>query len=205
MQSMIFTLLASTWWLILIRGLAFLAFGLLAFTTPLLTIGFLITYWAIYLLFDGGISLASTLSGKPSPGRGITKGTGILSIGIGLLFLLNPQLIAQFIIMMLGWILIFKGFVFGSIGLNIGFKNRGGLFLFFAAIASFFFGYWIISHPAAAAATMLRLFSIFAIIIGFSLTALALNLRKQFKQLKEMPQNMGEKEKRFDNEPFIDV
>lgn len=205
MQPFILNLLASTWWLILVRGLAFLAFGILAFTTPLLTIGFLVTYWAIYLLIDGGVSLASTLRDSGKPGRSLTKGTGILSVGLGLILLLNPQFMAQSILMILGWLLIFKGFVLGSISLNLGFRSRGAGLLLIAALFSFFFGYWIISQPAAAAATMLRLFSIFAIIIGFALTSFALQLRKQFKNLGNNEPKMQDKKQRYDDEPFIDV
>lgn len=205
MQPIILNLLASTWWIILVRGLAFLAFGILAFTTPLITISFLVSYWAIFLLIDGGVCLVSTLKNSEKPGRSLTKGSGILSLGLGLLLLLNPQFMAQSILMLLGWVLILKGFVLGTISLNLGFRNRGAGLLCLTAILSFILGYWIISHPAAAAATMLRLFSIFAIVIGFVISSFALQLRKHFKNKDSNEPTMQSKKQRFDDEPFIDV
>lgn len=108
--------------------------------------------------------------------------------------------------MLIGWALLFKGFVLGSISLNAGFRNRGSGLLLIASLASIFLGYWIVSHPEAAAATMLRLFSLFAILIGLVLSNFALKLRKQHQAQQNLASpEMQEKQSRYDDEPFIDV
>ena len=56
-------LLARTWWLVLLRGLAAILFGALALLWPHLTLVILVILYAVYALSDGVFALAEALRG----------------------------------------------------------------------------------------------------------------------------------------------
>ena len=56
--------LAENWWLILLRGIAAVLFGLLAFVWPGITLLSLTFLWGAYALVDGVVSLWAGVSGK---------------------------------------------------------------------------------------------------------------------------------------------
>ncbi len=54
--------MAKNWWVLLIRGIAAIAFGVLAFVLPGLTLLTLVTLYAIGALVDGVLSLVAASS-----------------------------------------------------------------------------------------------------------------------------------------------
>jgi uncharacterized membrane protein HdeD (DUF308 family) len=56
--------LAENWWLLLLRGVAAIAFGLLAFSWPDLTLLTLIFLWGLYAIADGIIALWAAIASK---------------------------------------------------------------------------------------------------------------------------------------------
>jgi uncharacterized membrane protein HdeD (DUF308 family) len=56
--------LAENWWLLLLRGIASIVFGVLAFVWPGLTLVALIFLWGAYAIADGGVALWAGISGK---------------------------------------------------------------------------------------------------------------------------------------------
>ena len=61
--------LAENWWLLLLRGVASIIFGVLAFIWPGLTLVALILLWGAYAIVDGGIALWAAISGKAGETR----------------------------------------------------------------------------------------------------------------------------------------
>jgi uncharacterized membrane protein HdeD (DUF308 family) len=54
--------LAENWWLLLLRGIAAIAFGLLAFSWPGLTLLTLVLMWGIYAIADGILALWAAIA-----------------------------------------------------------------------------------------------------------------------------------------------
>ena len=57
--------LSKHWWMFLIRGLFGIAFGILAFVNPAITLASLVLVWGAYALADGVVSLFGLVTGKP--------------------------------------------------------------------------------------------------------------------------------------------
>src|SRR5687767_13310176 len=93
--------LVRNWWIVLLRGLAAIAFGVLAFAWPGLTLVSLVALFAIYCVIDGVVSLAAAF-GRDEAGRPWAQMVlaGIVSIGAGVAAFLWPGLTA----MVLLWI-----------------------------------------------------------------------------------------------------
>lgn len=183
MNSPIVDLLSKGWWLLFLRGLAALVFGILAFTVPGMTIQFLIIYWAVYILLDGVFSLAASMKGGSPAPRWWMIITGLLSVVAGLFCISNPGYVAAFFILVIGWMSIIKG-IFEFIG-ALSLKAHGGSmgWMMLSAIVSILFGGWLVSHPAAGALAMLWLIATFATVVGAVLIVLSLQLRKHSKNL----------------------
>ncbi|MFL4984900.1 MAG: HdeD family acid-resistance protein [Xanthobacteraceae bacterium] len=58
--------LAKAWWLVLLRGIAAIVFGVLAFVWPGLTLITLVLFYGAYALIDGVCALAAAFTGAPS-------------------------------------------------------------------------------------------------------------------------------------------
>ena len=56
--------LAQNWWLVLLRGIAAILFGILAFIWPGLTLLTLTLMWGAFALADGVFSLWGAISGR---------------------------------------------------------------------------------------------------------------------------------------------
>ena len=56
--------LAENWWLLLLRGIAAIAFGILAFGWPGLTLLALTLMWGIYAIADGILALWAAIASK---------------------------------------------------------------------------------------------------------------------------------------------
>jgi len=55
--------LADNWWLVLLRGIAAIAFGILAFFWPAIALVTLVFLWGTYALVDGVFALAAAIAG----------------------------------------------------------------------------------------------------------------------------------------------
>jgi uncharacterized membrane protein HdeD (DUF308 family) len=77
--------LAKSWWLLLLRGIAAIIFGILAFVWPGLTLVTLVLLYGAFALVDGVISLIAAFTGsaKPVPTWWLVV-VGLLGIAAGI-------------------------------------------------------------------------------------------------------------------------
>src|SRR5689334_11851310 len=87
--------LAKNWWLLLIRGIASIVFGVLAFAWPGLTLVTLVLFYGAFALVDGVIALAAAFKGsaKPVPTWWLVV-VGLLGIAAGIATFVMPGLAA---------------------------------------------------------------------------------------------------------------
>ena len=86
--------LAENWWLILLRGIAALIFGILAFVWPGITVASLVLLWGAYAIADGIFALWAAMAGKGAGAgpRWWLAIVGILGIVAGLIaFVCRPS------------------------------------------------------------------------------------------------------------------
>ena len=100
--------LAKCWWLLLLRGLAAIAFGVLAFLWPGLTLVTLVLIYGAFALVDGVLSLAAAFTGgaKPVPTWWLVV-VGLLGIAAGAVTFLWPGITAILLVLFIGaWALV---------------------------------------------------------------------------------------------------
>jgi uncharacterized membrane protein HdeD (DUF308 family) len=170
--------LAKNWWLLLLRGIAAIIFGVLAFAWPGLTLLTLIMVYGAFALVDGVLAIiAAVTSGAPAP-RWWLAIVGLLGIATGLLMFLMPGLTALVLLYFIaGWAIATGVFqIVGAIRLRKEIDNEW--FLILAGIVSVLFGVGVMMAPGAGALALVWVIGTYAVIMGILLVALAFRLKK---------------------------
>lgn len=171
--------LAKNWWLLLLRGIAAIIFGVLAFIWPGLTLLVLVILYGAYALVDGVLSLAAAVMGRggPVPTWWLVI-VGVLGIAVGILTFVWPGITALVLILFIGaWALVTGIFeIIGAIRLRKEIDDEWMLIL--SGALSVLFGLGVMILPGAGALALIWVIAIYAIIFGVLMIALALRLRK---------------------------
>jgi uncharacterized membrane protein HdeD (DUF308 family) len=171
--------LAKCWWLLLLRGLAAIAFGILAFLWPGLTLVTLVLLYGAFALVDGVLSLVAAFTGsaKPVPTWWLVV-VGLLGIAAGAVTFFWPGITAILLVLFIGaWALVHGIFeIIGAIQLRKEIDNEWMLIL--GGVLSVLFGGIILIAPGAGALGLVWAIAAYSIVFGILFVALSLRLRK---------------------------
>jgi uncharacterized membrane protein HdeD (DUF308 family) len=172
--------LAQNWWLLLLRGVAAIAFGALAFFWPGLTLLTLTLLWGAYSLSDGIFALWAAMSGTggETASRWWLALAGVVSILAGFVAFVWPGMTALVLLIFIAcWAIIIGVLqIWGAIELRK--EIEGEWLLGLNGLLSIAFGIIMFAQPAAGALAVVWMIGWFAILAGCSYIALAFRLRK---------------------------
>lgn len=170
--------LAKNWWLLLLRGIAAIIFGLLAFAWPGLTLLTLILLYAAYALVDGVLAIIAAITGGASGSRWWLAIVGLLGIAVGLVTFLTPGLTALVLLFFIAGWAIATGVlqIIGAITLRKEIDNEWLLIL--GGIISVLFGVSMMFAPGAGALALVWVIGAYSVVMGVIFVALAFRLRK---------------------------
>jgi len=170
--------LAKNWWLLLLRGIAAIIFGVLAFAWPGVTLLTLILFYGAFALVDGVLAIIAAITGGAPGPRWWLAIVGLLGIAAGLLTFLMPGLSALVLLFFIaGWAIATGVFqIMGAIQLRKEIDNEW--FLILGGIISVLFGIGVMLAPGAGALALVWVIGAYALIIGVLLVALAFRLKK---------------------------
>jgi uncharacterized membrane protein HdeD (DUF308 family) len=143
--------LAKNWWLLLLRGIAAIIFGVLAFAWPGVTLLTLILFYGAFALVDGVLAIIAAITGGAPGPRWWLAIVGLLGIAAGLLTFLMPGLSALVLLFFIaGWAITTGVFqIIGAIQLRKEIDNEWLLVL--GGIISVLFGIGVMVAPGAGA------------------------------------------------------
>jgi uncharacterized membrane protein HdeD (DUF308 family) len=171
--------LARGWWLLLLRGIAGIIFGILAFIWPGLTLLTLILLYGAFALVDGVLSLAAAFTGsaKPVPTWWLVV-VGLLGIAAGIVAFLWPGITAIALVLLIGaWALVHGIFqIIGAIQLRKEIDNEWMLIL--GGVLSVLFGILVWIAPGAGALGLVWAIAAYSIVFGIMFVVLSLRLRR---------------------------
>lgn len=169
--------LARNWWLILLRGLAAILFGILAFAWPSLTVLTFVVLFAVYAIVDGMMSLAAAARGDSRMPRWWLIIVGIAGLVAGAVAIFSPDVTALLLITFIGWWSIVRGAfeIAGAIALRREIDNEWMLIV--AGALSILFGAIVVIFPGTGALALVWLIGSYAIVAGVMLVGLSLRLR----------------------------
>jgi uncharacterized membrane protein HdeD (DUF308 family) len=171
--------LARNWWLLLLRGVAAIAFGVIAMFWPGKTIFILLLMWAAYVVVDGAFSLWAGITGggNRAGSRWWLIFFGAVSILAGIAALFWPGMTAIVLLIYIGiWAIIMGvGQIAGAISLRK--EIEGEWMLGLSGVVSILFGAFVLLQPGAGALALVWTVGIWAIVIGILSIGLALRVR----------------------------
>jgi uncharacterized membrane protein HdeD (DUF308 family) len=170
--------LAKNWWLLLLRGIAAIIFGVLAFVWPGLTLLTLILFYGAFALVDGVLAIiAAVTGGAPAP-RWWLAIVGLLGIAAGLLTFLMPGVSALVLLFFIAGWAIATGVlqIIGAIQLRKEIDNEWLLIL--GGVLSVLFGVGMMLAPGAGALALVWVIGIYSVVLGVTFVALAFRLKK---------------------------
>ncbi len=170
--------LAKNWWLLLLRGIAAIIFGLLAFAWPGLTLLTLILFYGAFALVDGVLAIVTAITGGVPGSRWWLAIVGLLGIAAGLLTFLTPGLTALVLLFFIaGWAIVTGVFeIIGAIKLRKEIDNEWLLIL--GGIISVLFGVGMMLAPGAGALALVWVIGAYSVVMGVLFVALAFRLKK---------------------------
>jgi uncharacterized membrane protein HdeD (DUF308 family) len=170
--------LAKNWWMLLLRGIAAIIFGVLALAWPGITLLTLIQVYGAFALVDGVLAIIAAITGGAPAPRWWLAVVGLLGIATGLLMFIMPGLTALVLLYFIaGWAIATGVFqVIGAINLRKEIDNEWYLIL--GGIVSVLFGVGVMMAPGAGALALLWVIGIYAVFMGVIFIALAFRLKK---------------------------
>jgi len=170
--------LARRWWVLLLRGIAAILFGVLAFAWPGLTLVTLVLLYGAFALVDGVLSLIAAFTGGAKPvSTWWLVVVGLLGIAAGVVTFLWPGITAILLVVFIGaWALVHGIFeIIGAIQLRKEIDNEWTLIL--GGVLSVLFGVVVLIAPGAGALGLVWAIAAYSILFGITFVALALRLR----------------------------
>jgi uncharacterized membrane protein HdeD (DUF308 family) len=170
--------LARNWWLILLRGIFAILFGILTFVWPGISLVTLVLLFGAYALVDGVFALIAAIKGGTPTPRWWLALVGVIGIVAGLVTMLLPGMTAIWLVLfMAGW-MIATGVmqIVGAIRLRHEIDNEWWLVA--AGVVSVVVGLVIAVAPSAGALGLLWAIGAYAIVFGVTLIGLAFRLKK---------------------------
>ena len=172
--------LAENWWLLLLRGLAAIAFGVIAFFWPGITLVALTYLWGAYALVDGVVAIwaAFSASGDDAGPRWWLGLSGIVSILAGIVAFVYPGLTALVLLVVIAvWAIIIGVLqLYAAIQLRKVINNEWWLIL--SGLLSIAFGAVLIAWPGTGALAVIWTIAWFAVFFGCMFIGLAFELKK---------------------------
>ena len=172
-------LLARNWWLVEIRGVSAIAFGILAFLWPNLTLVVLITLFAAFVLIDGIALLVSVARGEPAARghRWSVALMGLLGVGVGIATIILPGITALALLYLAAFWAITLGISQVVVALRLRREIVGELWLVIGGLVTALFGVFLLVFPGAGLLSLVWIVGAWAIVFGFTNLILAWRLR----------------------------
>jgi uncharacterized membrane protein HdeD (DUF308 family) len=173
-----FVVFAKSWWALVLRGLASIAFGVLAFVWPHLTLTVLVFLFGAYALVDGVFAIAAGVKSHAENKRWwVLLVEGVLSIIAGVMAFVIPGITALVLLMLIAaWAMVTGVFeVVAAIQLRK--YIVGEWLLALAGVASILFGIALLWNPNAGALAVVWIIGAYAIVFGVLLAALGFRLK----------------------------
>ena len=171
--------LGRMWWLVLLRGLAAIVFGILAWAWPGVTLITLVLFWGAYALVDGVAALVSGWQTKDS-GKPMWQIVliGVIGIAAGIFTFVQPEVTAVALLILIGaWAIVHGVFeIAAAIRLRKEIKNEW--LLIASGVISVLFGALMIANPGAGAMALLWVIGVFAVAYGAPLVILSFKLKQ---------------------------
>lgn len=178
----------DTWWMLLLRGLALLLFGVLAVIWPGITLAVLAVLFAIYVFIAGVVNIVTGI-GFYSTRRVwfLTLLLGVIEIGFGVFVAKNPALTFTMLVFSIGIVFVLQGILAIIVAFSdmreTGMRVMGVIAGALAIIA----GLLVFRFATTAALGFIWIIGAYGMIVGSLDVAEALNMKETLETTERAP------------------
>ena len=171
-------LLSRHWWVLALRGVLALVFGVLALVWPQATVRVLVILFGIYAALDGLLALLSALANRPRRGGWwLLLVEAVAGIGAGAVAFVWPQVTALALLYLIAGWAIFTGVVELLAAIRLRRELEGEWALVLAGVVSMALGLLLALRPGSGLVAVVWFVGGYAIVFGLLLILLGLRLR----------------------------
>ena len=166
------------WWVLLFRGSMAILFGLLALTSPGMTLGSLVLFFAIFAFVDGVSDVFHAFTGRDdNESWWVLLLEGLLGIAFGVITFQAPGITTLVLLMYIGFWAVATGVLRIILAVRLRHEMTGEWWMALGGVASILFGMAMVSRPGAGALAVLTVIGIWSIVSGVSLVLLAFKVK----------------------------
>lgn len=176
--------LRTVWWLVLLRGIAAVLFGLAAFFVPSGTLAVLFILFGVFLLVDAVLLVVGAFLRRRDDERwwvGILQ--ALVVAGIAVLFFVLPQAFASTVLWLFGLLLVIAGIVQVVQGVQLRKQIHGEWLMIIGGVLWAVVGIAFMAEPLYAGVAFVWAVGIWALVSGIMSLVLAFRIRSAAKEL----------------------
>lgn len=171
--------LSRYWWMVLLRGLLAIAFGIAAFGLPGLTLAALVMLFAAFAFVEGLFAIFHAIGARRSEESWwLLLLEGLMGVAFGLLAFFKPGITTLLLLLYIGGWAIVTGALRVGTAVRLRREIQGEGWLAFGGIMSILFGVIVFAAPAAGALALVFWIGAWAILEGITLCVLAFKLAR---------------------------
>jgi len=164
---MLLETLKRHWWIPVLRGVAAIIFGIIAFTHPVMAAATLVLFFGAWMLIDGIFRVVGAVGHHASDSDwGFNLIIGILGIIVGLLTFHAPAVTALALVVYIAAWAMMIGATEIALAIKMRREIKGEWFLIMLGLASIIFAGLLLWNPLAGAAALIWIIAWYAVIMG---------------------------------------
>jgi len=177
-EKQLVTILSRNWWVLLVRGLIAITFGVLTWMRPGLSLAALVLVFGAYALTDGVLAVWAAFAGRREHEHwAVLLIGGLIGVGVGLLTFLSPGITALAVLFYIAVWAIAKGVLEIAAAIRLRKEIDNEWWLILGGAASVFFGILLMARPGEGALAVLWLIATYAVFFGVTLVLLSFRVK----------------------------
>ncbi len=180
--------MTRNWWLLALRGVAAIIFGIIAFIYPGATVLALVLVFGIYAIIDGVLAVIAAFQIREVVNQWwVVLLEGLAGIAAGVIALVNPVLTAGALLLLIAFWAVFTGVmeIIAAIRLRREINNEWSLIL--TGVLSIILGVILVVFPASGVLALIWAIGLYAIFFGVLMLYLAFKLLGFSRQQAHKP------------------
>ena len=171
--------LGRNWWLLLVRGLVAIAFALLTWAQPGVSLAALVLVFGIYVLADGLLGVWSAIAKRRDNRHWwLLLLWGLVGIVVGVMTFIMPGITGLVLLMYIAAWAMITGVLQIVAAIRLRKEIKGEWLMILSGLVSVAFGVLLFLQPGAGALAVAWIIAAYAFIFGVLMVLLAFKVRK---------------------------